>query len=210
MSLYRSVLPIKTPASGCSCSTATQRTTRSKVVETLLALTEHPGEVIPKAELLRIWPEGYVDEANLAQNVVLRKAAALAGTSKRSRRSREEATALSLRHAPRVCRSVRSRAGQATARAPTRNAPASPRPWHWHCSGPRRYPPFHQRREPRIVPPRTARLYTIRRYYLERTPDGIAKSIQYYSRIVANDPRDASGCMRWSRVSKRDRGRSQV
>src|SRR5580700_4133736 len=46
-----------------------------KVVETLLALTEHPGEVIPKAELLaRIWPEGYVDEANLAQNVyVLRK-----------------------------------------------------------------------------------------------------------------------------------------
>src|SRR5580693_2567697 len=46
-----------------------------QVVETLLALTEHPGEVIPKADLLgRIWPEGYVDEANLAQNVyVLRK-----------------------------------------------------------------------------------------------------------------------------------------
>ena len=46
-----------------------------KVVETLLALIEHPGEVFPKGELLaRIWPEGYVDEANLAQNVyVLRK-----------------------------------------------------------------------------------------------------------------------------------------
>ena len=46
-----------------------------KVVETLLALVEHPGEVLQKSELLnRIWPEGYVDEANLAQNVyVLRK-----------------------------------------------------------------------------------------------------------------------------------------
>ncbi|MFY9663535.1 MAG: winged helix-turn-helix domain-containing protein, partial [Candidatus Cybelea sp.] len=46
-----------------------------KVVETLLALLEHPGEVFPKNELLaRIWPEGYVDEANLAQNIyVLRK-----------------------------------------------------------------------------------------------------------------------------------------
>src|SRR5215469_2774366 len=46
-----------------------------KVVETLLALVEHPGEVLTKSALLdRIWPEGYVDEANLAQNVyVLRK-----------------------------------------------------------------------------------------------------------------------------------------
>ena len=46
-----------------------------KVVETLLALIEHPGEVLTKSTLLtRIWPEGYVDEANLAQNIyVLRK-----------------------------------------------------------------------------------------------------------------------------------------
>lgn len=46
-----------------------------KVVETLLALVEHAGEVIGKGALLdRIWPEGYVDESNLAQNVyVLRK-----------------------------------------------------------------------------------------------------------------------------------------
>src|SRR6202022_804398 len=46
-----------------------------KVVETLLALVEHPGEVLAKAALLdRIWPEGFVEEANLAQNVhVLRK-----------------------------------------------------------------------------------------------------------------------------------------
>jgi DNA-binding winged helix-turn-helix (wHTH) protein/tetratricopeptide (TPR) repeat protein len=46
-----------------------------KVVETLLALLEHPGEVLSKSELLdRIWPEGFVEEANLAQNIyVLRK-----------------------------------------------------------------------------------------------------------------------------------------
>jgi DNA-binding winged helix-turn-helix (wHTH) protein/Tfp pilus assembly protein PilF len=46
-----------------------------KVVETLLALIEHPGDVVAKAQLLeRIWPEGYVEEANLAQNIyVLRK-----------------------------------------------------------------------------------------------------------------------------------------
>ncbi len=46
-----------------------------KVVETLLALVEHPGEVLGKAELLdRIWPEGFVEEANLAQNIyVIRK-----------------------------------------------------------------------------------------------------------------------------------------
>ena len=49
-----------------------------KVVETLLALIEHPGDVLTKSALLdRIWPEGFVDEANLAQNVyVLRKSAA--------------------------------------------------------------------------------------------------------------------------------------
>lgn len=46
-----------------------------KVVETLLALVERAGEVMTKDALLeRIWPEGYVEEANLAQNVyVLRK-----------------------------------------------------------------------------------------------------------------------------------------
>src|ERR1700752_3741199 len=46
-----------------------------KVVETLLALVEHPGDVVAKAQLLeRIWPEGFVEEANLAQTIyVLRK-----------------------------------------------------------------------------------------------------------------------------------------
>lgn len=47
-----------------------------RVVETLLALTERAGEAIDKSALLdRVWPEGFVEESNLAQNVyVLRKA----------------------------------------------------------------------------------------------------------------------------------------
>lgn len=46
-----------------------------KVVETLLALVERYGLLASNDELLeRIWPEGFVSEANLAQNIyVLRK-----------------------------------------------------------------------------------------------------------------------------------------
>ena len=46
-----------------------------KVVETLAALAERPGQTVTKSELLeRIWPNGFVEEGNLAQNVyVLRK-----------------------------------------------------------------------------------------------------------------------------------------
>lgn len=46
-----------------------------KVVETLLALVESAGAIAPKRALLeRVWPEGYIEEGNLTQNVyVLRK-----------------------------------------------------------------------------------------------------------------------------------------
>jgi Tol biopolymer transport system component/DNA-binding winged helix-turn-helix (wHTH) protein len=43
-----------------------------KSVETLLALVEHAGQVVPKEELFRtIWPDRVVDEANLTQNIAL-------------------------------------------------------------------------------------------------------------------------------------------
>jgi TolB-like protein/DNA-binding winged helix-turn-helix (wHTH) protein/Tfp pilus assembly protein PilF len=47
-----------------------------KAFETLLALVEQPGHVLEKAELLsRIWPDTFVGEATLAQNIfTLRKA----------------------------------------------------------------------------------------------------------------------------------------
>ncbi|HKR29606.1 MAG TPA: winged helix-turn-helix domain-containing protein, partial [Terriglobales bacterium] len=41
-----------------------------KAFETLLALVEHSGHVVKKDELMkRIWPDAFVEEVNLAQNV---------------------------------------------------------------------------------------------------------------------------------------------
>ncbi|HEV8608627.1 MAG TPA: winged helix-turn-helix domain-containing protein [Thermoanaerobaculia bacterium] len=49
---------------------------KAKVVETLLLLIEHCGEVLEKDDLMRrLWPDSFVEEANLTQNIyVLRKA----------------------------------------------------------------------------------------------------------------------------------------
>src|SRR5258708_6938329 len=47
-----------------------------KVIETLRTLVENAGRPVSKEELLRsVWPDTFVEESNLAQNVsVLRKA----------------------------------------------------------------------------------------------------------------------------------------
>ena len=45
---------------------------KPKVVETLVALIERCGEVISKDELMnRLWPDSFVEEANLSQNIYL-------------------------------------------------------------------------------------------------------------------------------------------
>src|SRR5215467_6850276 len=46
-----------------------------KVFDTLLAMVERPGEVLEKEKLLKkIWPDAFVEEGSLAQNVsILRK-----------------------------------------------------------------------------------------------------------------------------------------
>jgi DNA-binding winged helix-turn-helix (wHTH) protein/Flp pilus assembly protein TadD len=169
-----------------------------KVVETLLALVEHPGELFAKHELLaRIWPEGYVDEANLAQNIyVLRK----------TLRARWNVEAIE---------TIPRRGYRFT--APVRRRDNVPRPEPVRALQPA--PRFPRRgavlaaafalallggsaltsgsanggRAPELDAQNT-RLYTIGRYYWNlRTRDGIAKSVEYFSRIVANDPRDARG-----------------
>jgi DNA-binding winged helix-turn-helix (wHTH) protein/tetratricopeptide (TPR) repeat protein len=168
-----------------------------KVVETLLALIEHPGEVFPKSDLLaRIWPEGYVDEANLAQNIyVLRK----------TLRARWDVDAIET--IPR--RGYRFRP-PVRVREMARPEPevASRRPsfsWRWFAMaaafvlalfggsrlafGTAPNTPTHS-----DLVAQDTRLYTIGRYYWNlRTRDGIAKSVEYFSRIVANDPSDARG-----------------
>src|SRR6202522_4529340 len=47
-----------------------------KVFETLLALVRHSRDVVSKEELLKeVWPDSFVEESNLSQNIfVLRKA----------------------------------------------------------------------------------------------------------------------------------------
>jgi DNA-binding winged helix-turn-helix (wHTH) protein/Tfp pilus assembly protein PilF len=170
-----------------------------KVVATLLALIEHPGEVFPKSELLaRIWPEGYVDEANLAQNVyVLRKAL----------RIRWDVAAIETipRRGYRFTAPVRCRE-DVRRPEPARALPATP-PFRMRASmlaaafavvllgGSALTSGTSPRLDARSdVAAQDTRLYAIGRYYWNlRTREGIAKSIEYFSRVAANDPRDARG-----------------
>ncbi|HEY1868832.1 MAG TPA: winged helix-turn-helix domain-containing protein [Candidatus Cybelea sp.] len=170
-----------------------------KVVETLLALIEHPGEVFPKADLLaRIWPEGYVDEANLAQNIyVLRK----------TLRARWDADAIETipRRGYRFAASVVRRE---IARPEPAAAPRRPAMRWWRglalAASFALVALFGGTKLASGIAPgqamgsnvaaQDARLYTIGRYYWNlRTKDGTAKSVEYFSRIVADDPRDARG-----------------
>jgi DNA-binding winged helix-turn-helix (wHTH) protein/Flp pilus assembly protein TadD len=174
-----------------------------KVVETLLALIERPGEVMTKSALLdRIWPEGYVDEANLAQNVyVLRKVLrgrwdveAIETIPRRGYRfvapvslaqavsaqpalAAAQAAATAPRAPRRLWESVAVAAAALVLVAGTAFALAAPRP---------------QARAPLSVA--GARLYEIGRYYWNtRSRDGIVKSLDYFARVVDSDPRDARG-----------------
>ncbi len=172
-----------------------------KVVETLLALIEHPGDVLTKSALLdRIWPEGYVDEANLAQNVyVLRK-------TLRARWNLEAIETIP-RRGYRFTAAVRRRAGAPRAEPANAAAPVAPRPGRfWEIataavlamaltggmgfallSGQHRAPAH-------TLSADGSRLYQIGRYYWNlRTPDGIAKSMTYFVRVVDDDPLDARG-----------------
>lgn len=167
-----------------------------KVVETLLALVEHPGEVLTKSALLdRIWPEGYVDEANLAQNVyVLRK----------TLRARWDTDAIETipRRGYRFTRDVIRRESLPLAEpvAAARRRPV----WGFAAAAAAvfvlaaalltaAFAP-HTAAERTALSPDGARLYEIGRYYWNmRTPDGMQKSLEYFSRVVDSDPHNSRG-----------------
>lgn len=175
-----------------------------KVVETLLALVEHPGEVLSKAALLdRVWPEGFVEEANLAQNVyVLRKALrafwnveAIATIPRRGYRFLQPVSRAE--HLP--CEpSVRAELPPAPSgswRRPAAIAAAIAIALSIGLAG--MASNAHIRSNAQAAPQLSAngaRLYAIGRYYWnQRTATGVEKSLTYFSQVVDADPRDAVG-----------------
>ncbi|HEY3675654.1 MAG TPA: winged helix-turn-helix domain-containing protein [Candidatus Tumulicola sp.] len=183
-----------------------------KVVETLLALVERGGEIVSKQALLdRVWPEGYVDEANLAQNVyVLRKALRahwgqeVIETIPR-RGYRFVATATLFDRVPvqaQVQTPISDRAVVQASPAPARIA-AQMR-WRWPAVAALAaflvtasaafglLAPKHGAQWP--VTSEASRLYAIGRFYWnQRTPDSTAKSLSYFNRLIRENPSDARG-----------------
>ena len=182
-----------------------------KVVETLLALIEHPGEVLAKSMLLdRIWPEGFVEEANLAQNIyVLRKLF----------REHWESGAIETvpRRGYRFVAPVQRMQRHALAEAPIVVVP-EPTPAiapgavsHVRAKVRRfvafaaaavvlvavlgaAFVPHRQAAQTAHLSANGERLYQIARYYWNlRSRDGVQRSISYFAQVVDNDPNAPQG-----------------
>lgn len=163
-----------------------------KVVETLLVLVEAAGSTVTKEALMdRVWPEGFVEEANLAQNIyVLRKTFRSYGSPgliETVPREGYRFTGEMRRIADAAAAGFRHRVDKATVVASVvfaltalifllgydseRHAPV---PGHLSATG--------------------ARFYEIGRYYWNlRTIDGVEKSIGYFAAVVDSDPNNARG-----------------
>lgn len=180
-----------------------------KVVATLLALIEHAGEMAAKDALLdRIWPEGFVEEANLAQNIyVLRRMFRSYGTA--------DPIETIPRRGYRFTVPVRRLADVSPSQAaiaitPARNvAPARLKPGllRWAATAiagavfvvtslvlVAAYGLDHRAATPHALSERGARLYEVGRYYWNlRTRDGVQKSLAFFAQVVDTDPNDARG-----------------
>lgn len=171
-----------------------------KVVETLLALIEHAGDILTKDQLLeRIWPQGYVEEANLAQNIyVLRKALRCA--------FKEPVIATIPRRGYRFVAPVVLR--EAVVHEPVREVRPRLRP----ALAPRMAAGFAAavlvfatfvataRTHPAAIPAAATlsanglRDYTLGRYYWNlRRPDALHKSVGYFTNVIHSDPRSPLG-----------------
>jgi len=173
-----------------------------KVVETLLALLEHPGEVLSKTALLdRVWPDGFVEEANLAQNIyVLRKtlrahwdADAILTVSRRGYRFVGDVRLTERRHsapapAPATAASPRSRTRRWIGVAAGLAASVVLAVFAISTNTSAR------QTGDATLSPKGARLYAIGRYYWnQRSASGVVKSLAYFTQVVDTDPRDARG-----------------
>ena len=158
-----------------------------KAVETLQVLVERAGQVVSKDELFeRIWPEGAVEEANLAQNVyVLRKALRahadgewIATVPRRGYRFTGPVREL---------REVRTEAGVP---AGSRNPRAA-----WMAVLGALILMLVPSAKGEVVAHRSslspggAQAFALGRYYWnQRTKDGIVKSVRYFTDVVQRDP----------------------
>jgi DNA-binding winged helix-turn-helix (wHTH) protein/tetratricopeptide (TPR) repeat protein len=175
-----------------------------KVVETLLALIEHPGEVLSKNAILdRVWPEGFVEEANLAQNVyVLRKvlrsywnADVISTVPRHGYRFVSRVEKIEVGHPePVVAADVKPRVlrGWGRAGALATAAILCVAVLGFAVLGVAR--DRAQAEAPPQLSAQGARLYEIGRYYWnQRTPSGVRKSLDYFAQVVDSDPRNALG-----------------
>jgi len=172
-----------------------------KVVETLLALIEHPGQVCTKNELLeRIWPEGYVEEANLVQNIhKLRKTLrehwdvdAIETVPRRGYRFvapvREAERVRTRPHAP----VLRRNGAVAAALAAALFAVVVLAGIAVTLAGGHR--PVAVAAAPVALSGSGRQSYAIGNYYWNlRTRESVAKSLTYFNQIVQSDPREALG-----------------
>jgi len=154
-----------------------------RVLSTLVALVENAGAVMEKERLLeRVWPEGFVEEANLTQNVyVLRKTLAEHGM--------RDAIETVPRRGYRFTAPVRI-AVEASSPVPRRGLAAALAGLAFVAasfalvasSG-------HTSTAQDTLSERGARLYQIGLYYWNlRTREGVAKSFNYFTQVVESDP----------------------
>ena len=185
----------------------TQLALGPKVVETLLALAERPGEILSKRELLaRIWPEGFIEEASLSQNVyVLRKTmrAQWSGEVIETLPRRGYRFVAPIEAAPAVV-AAQILPQQPALAAPSLAVPAEKRRWLpsaialaavlvFGALG-LRLVALRGDAQTRTLPPSAQRLYALGRYYWnERSQTSLLRSLAYFHRVVALAPHDPRG-----------------
>lgn len=166
-----------------------------KVVETLLALAESAGDAVSKEALMeRIWPDRFVEESNLAQNVyVLRKIFRLYGDEA----SIETVPGCGYRLRAEVRRATHSPAAAATESHRRRYA------WPRIASialvaalgiAFASYAASTGAPKPAPLSAEGARLYAIGRYYWNlRSAAGVENSMRYFARVIDLDPASPLG-----------------
>lgn len=172
-----------------------------KVVETLLALLERPGEVLSKSELLdRIWPEGFVEEANLAQNIyVIRKALrahwnvdAIVTIPRRGYRFVAAVSVLDASPIENVVPLPTRRPYRFTGAVAAAALAAAIFLGFSFAAISRQH--VIARAAPPQLSQQGARYYAIGHFYWnQRTQTGVEKSLLYFARVVAADPHDPRG-----------------